>query len=1431
MNPASGDGIIGSKYLVPQASMMTVQPTMNAAMSTLSNSVGRDKKHKIILNKIHDILKALEADELSGSEIVEHGARLVEVMPESIASLHKTFPRPTLAFCAATVGRLFEAKLEPTLERSDEGSAKAWEDIIFRGFMEPILSIVDSEDQDVSVVGDVMCQVICGIMRSSWTQSFGGRFARSLALTLLYTCSSPSNKVMLLDPSIFGVETLSKLIIDAKDYLHLDTLLELSFTMFSSKSGKLTRKAYADSLFGSRYALERLPDEISNELASIHSVTNGGNSEKHVLDIMRTMSTAGIERHVARPQLFMTKDLSYCGTQFTQTPPSNVIILDYENLCIVFCDKNGDNDVLIITITTVKNIELISQDASRIIVELEVTEPPLISSSREVLAIPDTHIPGSPLKTRLSIASPDIFGLKAALAARDLGSILNDNSTLIRHSSLASTKISNAIFSVHLKKNRNPSNLLILPDFADVNLPSSRDSSPPTPTEPTEFAARAAQPRSLLQRISAVPDTAMRAIATPELKESTNVVPSTLHPTASPGLRSPATAPTETSTAKTVGPAPTRTKRVAAEKSQRATKLATLAYADESELTDVDPEDTPEHSESQTTTNNQAGDAPILPTPPRTRARVRQMKPVGKTLVPSTPTADELPEVYSPPDLPSPSPRPARKRKLVGDDPFELPPLSLQRPAKQKKTTNVNVVSSSQRIQPRRTTAIRARVKYGAVSKRMQVSSPIESIHSADTEAGSSPHAAPVFPRRKNPKATLIDNKTTARIRSRLDKSEDCGLPKRQTRASATNAKLKLVDTVEEARTSQNKDAEQCVTNNAKLKPIEASEPPKRKRGRPPKNKLAQKPVELLEATKERVALAQQPDSQPEYKDLNASDEARPTHVDERAEMKSIYHTDNQAVATSAQEEIPENDDLLERLSQAAKKALKPLAVDDQSTGSIRHSSNPIKTPEIGIEMEDPDMNPEVVDMPVRESETCTPEDTTYQTQDTTTKPVEKANILPTKEFSDAPVEEESPSVTAPTKPMAWRVDIHKDYAPKCKDHTNAIGGSTRALVSRNAPTDSLDSTPVDATRTNEFVVTPARPIITRAQEALCQQDATAMPLKTHSGVYLSASRKRESLILPETPTQHHYEKITKRIHPDKKQAAMKGSPVQRVEVPPAKYQHQTKLPQGRVPMDSVNSQAGMEPSQEFTSRQPNSSPIRRPSVLASRPLPTSRPIINSHLHEALTSAKIKHAAITRVLFDTGAQPSPKSALASPQRRTLANGTRPSVSFLDPPVPLSRRGSSGSSTEGVQNFSGYRIDREGLRGGHSARSGDSILQIADKLTEIQELIVLSLGEKVQRINADARKAHIELTKGVVEELSKMQAESESHHEILHKFESTFASQTQVLFDGFGRVSEFDDRINIDMKNILTANARDGQSIAGSALYFQIPELFSALLAS
>lgn len=92
---------------------------------------------------------------------------------------------------------------------------------------------------------------------------------------------------------------LAKLIVDAKgahtwvsfvesllivprgsDYHYLDTLIELSFTIFSSQGGKISRRAYADNMFNNNYTLGKLPESICNELASIHAVTNGSNSEK-----------------------------------------------------------------------------------------------------------------------------------------------------------------------------------------------------------------------------------------------------------------------------------------------------------------------------------------------------------------------------------------------------------------------------------------------------------------------------------------------------------------------------------------------------------------------------------------------------------------------------------------------------------------------------------------------------------------------------------------------------------------------------------------------------------------------------------------------------------------------------------------------------------------------------------------------------------------------------------------------------------------------------------------------------------------------------------------------------------------------------------------------------------------------------------------------
>ncbi|CAE6525830.1 unnamed protein product [Rhizoctonia solani] len=1417
---------------------MAVQPAMNAVISALRSAAGNDKKHKATLNKIRDACKAVEADELSRSEMLERSVHLADVISESVMSLHKTRPQPTLAFCVAAVKWLFKTKLEPALENDDEEDAKEWEDVIFRGLMQPILSIVDSEDQDLDVVGNVLYKEICGIMRSPWSQDFGGRFARSLALVLVCTCSSSSNKAMLLNPSIFGTDTLSKLIIDAKDYHYLDTLLELSFNMFSSQGGKMTRKTYADSIFSSRYALERLPDDISNELSSIHSVTNGGNSEKHVLDIMRTMSRAGIER-----QVFMTKDLSYCGTRFTQTPPSNVIVLDHKNLCIVFCDKNGENDVLAVETTAIKSVELVPQDTSRIIVELVVAEPPLISSSREELAIPDNHIPGSPLKIQVSVASSDIFGIEAALAARDLAGVIKDDNALTRHSSLASTKISNAVLSVPLRKNRNPSNEQAEEMIRKyVNLPSSREASSPSPppAERNKPATRAEQPGLLPPEAPLTPTTPTRSDASPQAETLRSESPFAPRPVDKPASRLPA--PTNTIPVKPAGSATTRTKRTTAEKSHKAIKLAALADLESSELTDTDLGTPAERTGKQTTVKTPAEDAPALPTPPRTRARAQPAKAVAKTLVPATPTANTIPQASSPSDVPSPSPKPVKKRKLVEGDPFELPPLTSERPTKQKKTEAVDIPPNSQHIRPRNTAATRAKAKYGTISKRMRASSPVESIHSADTEEEEGPprKKASTTTKGKKREDAQVKDMATTETQTRSKKNDKPDIPKRQTRAIAAKAKAKSVSTIKTMDAAQSKVSKLSASPTIEAEAAKTPMLPK-KRGRPPKNKPTQQPAKLPGPPSEAADPIEQVSSQPEPRDNNATNEVQSTRIE--AEPAPVALAPETTVAT--QEEVPEgmlvqpthdsikdgafiDDDLLERLSQAANKALNPLIVDNRPTISSRRSPSPVKTPE--IEMEEPEVDVDTVELPVQDLETHSAKGLFHQTRDTTSEPMESTNIHPVTKPPSARLEEPE-STNMSIEVSTEHPDVPQDSAPKPKNRHIVTQTSTKLQITKDIPADGTrDRTFTDIIDTKKSALQSARPTRNTANRATRQEDPKPAPVVVHIEALPSPHQGRKPVVTVETLDQHQPARIAERIHTDNTQVTVAHIPVRQVETPPAKVRR-TKFPPAFVSVDLADSDVEMEPPQAFASHQANLEPIRRPSVLTSRTTSTTRPGVNPQSHPAPAPPKVKHAAVTRVLFDIHTQLSPKSALASPQRRTLANGTRPSVSFLEPPVPISRRGSSGSSTEGARNQQTYRIDGEKLREGHSVHTGDAIIRITDIMAKMQETIVWNLGEKIQVINAEARSARAELTKSLIEELDKMKVESDFHHNVLHKFESAFASQAQAMLEGLGRVAEHNDRMSTGIENILTANARAGQRMTRNTLDFQVPELFDAFLTS
>lgn len=83
------------------------------------------------------LLRIQEADALSLAELSEYTTPLVDLLSENIPAFHTSRAQPTLVFCAVVAEWMYKAKLEPALLSSE--SAKIWEDMLFRGLMQPIL--------------------------------------------------------------------------------------------------------------------------------------------------------------------------------------------------------------------------------------------------------------------------------------------------------------------------------------------------------------------------------------------------------------------------------------------------------------------------------------------------------------------------------------------------------------------------------------------------------------------------------------------------------------------------------------------------------------------------------------------------------------------------------------------------------------------------------------------------------------------------------------------------------------------------------------------------------------------------------------------------------------------------------------------------------------------------------------------------------------------------------------------------------------------------------------------------------------------------------------------------------------------------------------------------------------------------------------------
>ncbi|QRW00256.1 hypothetical protein RhiJN_28274 [Ceratobasidium sp. AG-Ba] len=1311
---------------------MAAQSSLSDAFVAFRKSFGRERKPIPLIKQIEDALNALEEGAFPKAETTERATRLVQVLSKNVSQLHKARARATLVFCASAIHWLYNTKLEPAVKSSNKEALSVWEDTILDGLISPILDICGSESQDPEMFAEVIYPVVCSIMCSSHAPAFDGRFARSLALVLLEACVlSRNNKLVLHDPGIFGVSSLSKLIIDARDYNHLDTLLELSFKMFSSQNGKLSRKSYANALFDNEYAIAHLPQEERAEISRIHEVTSDKNSEKHVLDIIRAMSSAWVQRYTplfahaglqltsSRPQIFATQDLCYCGTKYMQQAPGNVIVIDHKSLCVIICDKDNETDVLAIQLEFVEKIELCPQNSSRASVRFTLLEAPLVFSIRESVATPASHPQEVPLYLGVSIASSDVASLEATLVARDLANKIVGDGMLSRRSTALGIKLSQAKSGIELAKRDKHSNKF--QDKADemmdkyVNMPSS-PGSPPRPA-------------------IAEPGTPKKSVGTsgPPTKPPQIPVNPSKPQIAKKSTRTPVSRP---------APSAWRSRRAGALQAPEAIEKPTAINSDPA------PEVTPEHPRRVISTHHQLGATDALLTPPDTR----RAKLAGKAIVPRLPdVGNAQPQSPSSPISMgrSPTSKIASKRKRDDDDDPIEPPV------------DTPDFATPQDIVPRDTSTARAKVKCVA-NKRIRIPSPAHEPE--EGPATLTRMGTDAKPTKSNNEKFGVNGEDAAVTKSTL------GQPAPATRSACSTATREAgalanpATSAKETR-SNNRPLQQETTptmkGNARIgvQRAQVDDSSLYDMGETKRAEISKRePIKIQAVHSDAPILGQEMTCEHNLVDVETVEPGN-----------EVLFNVNQQIPSS-------QDELLAALAKAAQKATRFVSSKQgahlpDSVGSIDNKdSNCIDVWETDV-IEDLQLH-------------AGPH--TYQSQESN---------------AGLPVD------AIPSLAKQDSVSLLQEQTPKTKGSKGAVDGEDIPKASLPKRQVDNDQTQLKEHELKDSINLERQYLLTRntspgEHPAARQADPeVAEVLPTLPGPITSSPRKRTRPIQPPLPAL------------------------------PIKSSFARSLSRGPSPTYSGLSDKLDEPDVRHNAilQRLITKPVFR-SNTDTKALPPASNLIRRQLYPATpserpTRAEPKHNTFAPILRSP--QPGRKSALASPQKRTLPSGGRPSVSFTDTPSAFCHKPPSRSVNSRLK----LDCDEDNARilVGASARTGSAIVQIIDTLGAIQMAIAENLGENVKTVSTNARNAQIELAGAVAQKLEGAQTRAIQHYDDVHSFEAIFATQTRGFLEGCNQVIKCNAVVDAKAQRARTKNARAGQDIAGTTINFELPEMIAVLL--
>ncbi|EPQ57285.1 hypothetical protein GLOTRDRAFT_137644 [Gloeophyllum trabeum ATCC 11539] len=324
-------------------------PDVKSTLAALKRAAPKVKVEKEItdtLERISGSLSLLSSTSLSARD----SDNLATRFRRPLVSLYESLPVPSLNFAVAIFNDICTKKVLPLIKAGDVEKSRRWESVasaILSGVLDyldnhtegavPSLSLLlagrkynRSPDKTKDVIATAFYSAICEVClpRDASTVSGLSTILRTTAYMVLSdtAASFPKNQDKLRTVRVLGGKRLGAVLYQTKDYLVLENLLTLLGRIVPANTGAVTknpkRAEFLRQVFVSPCAQGK--QDMAKELVGIMENAPATDWDNTVMTIAEVLAQADI----SYPQPFELDVVHACGTAFPQPAPSDRLYID-----------------------------------------------------------------------------------------------------------------------------------------------------------------------------------------------------------------------------------------------------------------------------------------------------------------------------------------------------------------------------------------------------------------------------------------------------------------------------------------------------------------------------------------------------------------------------------------------------------------------------------------------------------------------------------------------------------------------------------------------------------------------------------------------------------------------------------------------------------------------------------------------------------------------------------------------------------------------------------------------------------------------------------------------------------------------------------------------------------------------------------------------